>query len=181
MQTNKPNKYKLLLLPIILAGVFFAQTAMAQKLPETTPECDNLKQWFDVQLRDNKKTNAVEDLPIICTAQGAFMWFIQMLLLFAGSVAVIFIIIGGFKYLTSAGNEEQSEQGKKTLVTSIIGLVVVIMAATIVRIVATTLGTGKADSNAPNPSAQQTPADNQTPTNPQDPQLPLQPDPQSPR
>ena len=90
-----------------------AQTAMAQKLPETTLECDNFKQWFDVQLRDNKKTNAVEDLPIICTAQGAFMWFIQTAFIVCRQCGGDFIIIGGFKYLTSAGNEEQSEQGKK--------------------------------------------------------------------
>ena len=37
---------------------------------------------------------------------------------------------------TSAGNEEQSEKGKKILINSVIGLVVIILASAIVRIIA---------------------------------------------
>ena len=146
----------MLFLPIILAGLFFAKGVMAQELPARTPECNNLYQWFTIQFDNGSTTNAIEGLPTICTAQSGITWFIQMLLLFAGSVAVIFIIIGGFRYLTSAGNEEAAESGKKTLITSVVGLVIIVLAATIVRIVATTLGTGSA-SKTPAPTQQTNP------------------------
>jgi Type IV secretion system pilin len=71
-----------------------------------------------------------------CTASGIATFAIQTLINFAGVVAILFLIVGGFFYLTSAGNEEQSEKGKKILANSVIGLVVIILAAAIVRIVA---------------------------------------------
>ena len=64
---------------------------------------------------------------------------IILLLGLAFGLAVLFLIIGGFYYITSAGNEEQAEKGRKTLINSIIGLVVIILSYTIVRIVASTI------------------------------------------
>jgi hypothetical protein len=49
-----------------------------------------------------------------------------------GLIAVLFIIINGFRYLTSAGNEEQTTQAKQGLLWAIIGLMVSIMAYVIV-------------------------------------------------
>lgn len=60
---------------------------------------------------------------------------IEILLSFAGSLAVLFVIIGGFIYITSAGNEERAEKGKKTLVNAIIGIVVIIMSYVIINVI----------------------------------------------
>lgn len=65
---------------------------------------------------------------------------LKWLLTLAGVVATVFIIIGGYLYITAAGNEEQSEKGKKTLVNAIIGIVVVVLSMAIVTIVTNTLG-----------------------------------------
>ena len=78
-----------------------------------------------------------------CTASGLAMFVIETLLGFAGVAAVIFIILGGFWYLTSAGNEEQAEKGRKALINAVIGLVVVLLAEMIVRIVANTVGSAQ--------------------------------------
>ncbi len=78
-----------------------------------------------------------------CSANALMLWLIQQGLIFAGVVAVLFVMLGGFWYLTSAGNEEMAEKGQKTLTNAIIGLVVIILAATIVRIVANTVIAGK--------------------------------------
>lgn len=43
-------------------------------------------------------------------------------------LAVIIILIGGFKWMTAAGNEEQIEEAKKVLVAGIIGLVIIFAA-----------------------------------------------------
>jgi hypothetical protein len=65
---------------------------------------------------------------------------LRWLFTFAGIIATVFIIIGGYQYLTSGGNEESAEKGKKTLINAVIGLVAVILAITIVTIVTNTLG-----------------------------------------
>jgi len=53
----------------------------------------------------------------------------------AGSIAVIFLIVGGFQYVASRGNEEQMEKAKKTITAAIIGIVIIVMAFAIVSIV----------------------------------------------
>lgn len=53
----------------------------------------------------------------------------------AGLVAVLFLIIGGFRYITSAGNEEASEQAKKIILNAIIGIVVIILSFVVVRVI----------------------------------------------
>lgn len=50
-------------------------------------------------------------------------------------VAVIFIIIGGFMYITSAGNESQATKGRTTLVNALIGLTIIVLSYLIVQIV----------------------------------------------
>lgn len=54
----------------------------------------------------------------------------------AGAVAVVFMVIGGFHYITSSGNPEKLDKAKSTLLYSGIGLVIVLAAYTIVDFVA---------------------------------------------
>ena len=54
-------------------------------------------------------------------------------------VSVAFLVLGGFRYITSAGNEETAGKGKKTIINSLIGLVIVILSYVIVSIVNKTL------------------------------------------
>lgn len=69
------------------------------------------------------------------TFAGLLTFIIQGLLGIVGLLSILFIIIGGYKYVTSAGNEEAAESGKKTLVNAIIGLVIVILSYVIVAVV----------------------------------------------
>lgn len=43
-------------------------------------------------------------------------------------IAVIMILIGGFKWMTAAGNEEKVESARKLLIAAIIGLVIILAA-----------------------------------------------------
>mgnify|MGYP000939973488 CR=1 FL=1 len=54
--------------------------------------------------------------------------FVNYFLTVAGLVAVVFIIIGGFQYIMSQGNEETSKKAQKTLTFAVIGLVIVLAA-----------------------------------------------------
>jgi hypothetical protein len=58
-----------------------------------------------------------------------------LLLGISGAISVLFVLFGGFQYMTSAGNEKQAETGKNNVMYAIIGLVVVILAYTIVNVV----------------------------------------------
>ncbi len=57
---------------------------------------------------------------------------INILMFFVGALSVIFIIIGGIKYATSAGNPQGLASAKRTLMYAIGGLVLAVLAFTIV-------------------------------------------------
>jgi hypothetical protein len=52
-----------------------------------------------------------------------------------GIIAVLFIIYGGFKYITSGGDSNNVSGAKNTLIYAIVGLIIVAMAQFIVRYV----------------------------------------------
>ena len=51
-------------------------------------------------------------------------WILGILAL----VAVVMILVGGFKWMTAGGNEEKVEGAKKLLIAAIIGLVIILAA-----------------------------------------------------
>ena len=55
--------------------------------------------------------------------------------LFAGGLAFIFIIVGGLKYVLSAGDPNQTATAKNTILYAAIGLIVSLAAFTIVQFV----------------------------------------------
>jgi hypothetical protein len=58
---------------------------------------------------------------------------VNLLSAIVGIVAVIMIIVGGFRYITSGGNDTSVTAAKNTILYAIIGLVVVALAQIIVR------------------------------------------------
>lgn len=61
---------------------------------------------------------------------------INWMLGIAFGVAVLFLIVGGFWYITAAGNEETAEKGKGTVINAIIGIVIIILSYVIINVVA---------------------------------------------
>lgn len=78
------------------------------------------------------------------TASGLIIEVIGILLFVVGLLSVLFIIIGGFRYVTAAGNEENAEAAKKTLLHAILGLAIVILSFVMVRIISNALVSGRA-------------------------------------
>lgn len=60
---------------------------------------------------------------------------INVLSIIIGAVAVIMIIIGGFRYITSGGSAEGTKAARQTIVYAIVGLVIVALAQIIVHFV----------------------------------------------
>ena len=71
----------------------------------------------------------------IDTFEKLLLRIINIFLYFAGGIAVIFIVVGGFQYVASRGNEESTEKAKKTVTYAVLGLVIIVMAFAIVSIV----------------------------------------------
>lgn len=69
------------------------------------------------------------------TLSNAAEAIINILSIVVAAAAVIFIIIGGVKYVTSNGNQEKVTSAKNTILYAVIGLVIVIFAQTILNFV----------------------------------------------
>lgn len=50
-----------------------------------------------------------------------------------GFVAVIFVVVGGVQYMTSAGDTQKTEKAKKTIIYALIGMAVCVLAFAIVN------------------------------------------------
>jgi hypothetical protein len=66
---------------------------------------------------------------------GTVQKVINLLSLVVGIVAVIMIIVGGLKYITSSGDSSNVGSAKNTILFAVVGLVIVLMAQVIVRFV----------------------------------------------
>lgn len=65
-----------------------------------------------------------------------FQNVVNWLLIFAGVVALFFVIFSGFKYITSGGDPKQLEGARHTLTYAIIGLLVILLSFFIINLIA---------------------------------------------
>lgn len=64
---------------------------------------------------------------------------INVALGFLGIVAVIIILLGGFKWMTAGGNEDKVGEAKKLIINGVIGLVIILAAFAIATFVLNSL------------------------------------------
>lgn len=88
-----------------------------------------------------KATPALAASGDVAKIEGFITNLIQILASLAALISVVFIIIGGIGYITSAGNPETLEKSKKTILFAAIGLVIV-LAAFILTSIISDLATG---------------------------------------
>lgn len=74
------------------------------------------------------------DVPLILAA------VVDDLLRVAGLIAFFFVIYGGIKFMTSEGNPEHTASARSTVINALVGLVICIVAASLVNFVGTKLG-----------------------------------------
>jgi hypothetical protein len=68
---------------------------------------------------------------LLSTVVNVINWILGFLVL----IAVIIILIGGFKWMTASGNEEKVGAARKTIISGIIGLIIVLAAYAIASFV----------------------------------------------
>lgn len=66
--------------------------------------------------------------PLVSDDPGSILGqVVGTLLVWAGAVALLFIIIGGFRYIISGGNTENVEKARNTVLYAILGLIIVFL------------------------------------------------------
>lgn len=70
-----------------------------------------------------------------------FQNIVTTALMFAGIVALFFIMYAGIKFITSSGDPKQLEPARKTLTFAILGLVIVLLAFFIIDVIGFLTGT----------------------------------------
>ena len=65
---------------------------------------------------------------------------IDAALIFAGSVALIMVIYSGIKMITTRGDPKQVQGAKRTLTFAILGLIIILLSFTIIRIISYVTG-----------------------------------------
>lgn len=72
-----------------------------------------------------------------CDGQGTpiFKTITNVLLFIIGAISVIMLIIGGFRYVTSQGDQNAVTSAKNTILYAVIGIIVAILAYAVVNFV----------------------------------------------
>ncbi|HET9174244.1 MAG TPA: pilin [Candidatus Saccharimonadales bacterium] len=74
-------------------------------------------------------------LPVVNASSSQIQQILQIVFGIIAALAVLFVVIGGFRYVLSGGDPEDTKRAKATIMYALIGLVVAISAETIVSFV----------------------------------------------
>lgn len=159
--------YKLRLVILASAMLLLATAVMGggRAMAETQKQCDDLKNssffglntWYvylpvkapncEIQI-----TSALDFSDYILIGLAILM----ILLKLAGTLAVVFVIVGGFKYVTSQAVPERVTSAKNTIQNALIGVVIAVVASEVVAYIANQLKTGVATFGLPNANTSNT-------------------------
>ena len=129
------NKLKLALTAFLAAATLFAM-APGPSLAADCPANPTTQQAIQCGINGASGTsNAQTPKQATDTFNNLLSTALNILSVVAGIVAVVMIIFGGFRYITSAGSDEKVKSAKKSLLYAVIGLAIVALAQVIVQFV----------------------------------------------
>lgn len=65
----------------------------------------------------------------------------EILLFIAGFLAIVYVVYGGFRYVLSQGEPENTKIAKDAILNAVIGLVIAVLASAIVRFIGNSIST----------------------------------------
>jgi hypothetical protein len=88
-------------------------------------------------VRDNPAKNLFFDIGGVGgnTPSTVIGGLIVMFLGLAGTIATALIILGGVQYMISGTNEDLAKKGKSTVISAVVGLIIIILSYTIITVV----------------------------------------------
>ena len=114
----------LIVLSLVLPMMFYANQAVGAVTPP-------MQEGLDVFQTESGASTAT--LPTVIGK------VVKIVISFLGLIAAVIIIIGGFQWMTSGGNEEKIAGAKKLMINGLIGMVLVILAYAIASFVISSL------------------------------------------
>lgn len=123
----KINKIKTLLLVafsllgLTATAIPYSQVYAADP-PKAIPQCD-------------KDTNAAICQTKTGLISGILKSVINTMIFLAGSIAVIMVVVGGIRYITSDGDPGAATKAKNTIIYALVGVVVAVASYSIVNFV----------------------------------------------
>ena len=129
---NKASR-SLWLMPALVFGLSFLTPALA------APSAGAV----DYGIRAGTAASRTEEMPESLFgedgSEGIFKKVVNIMLFVIGAVAVIMLIYGGVKYVTSGGAQDKVAEAKNTILYAIVGIVVALLAFAVVNFVVTGL------------------------------------------
>lgn len=141
MKNKYLQKFKNL---ILLLLVFISLTLALPTFADDTSSATDFDQLFSlpeinagIQLPTPEVAEIFTTSPIngISDKNELFLTIVNFILGFVGIVSMTMIIVGGFFYITAAGEEAGAEKGKKIISYAVIGMLIIIASYTIVSTV----------------------------------------------
>lgn len=107
-------------------------TEFFQKIPKGLGRLLLLSVVFanEIELKPTEEFEGLVDI----TIPAMVPVIIQVILIVAALIALIFLIIGGIKWITAGGDKAATESARGTITSAIIGLVIVFAAWAIIRL-----------------------------------------------
>ena len=120
-------KKSIISIAIMTCAVFGASVLSAASLSGSVSA--QVSKGIDTATTSEMKGKSIDgDKGLIKTVVNVLLWAV-------GVLSVIMIIFSGFRYITSAGDTSKTKSAQSTLIYSVVGLIVAIMAWAIVNMV----------------------------------------------
>ena len=119
------NSYKVRTIASLCLAMFMVLAVVAPVFAQEDP--------FGLTAMNEGGTFGTKDLK---TTVGSI---IKVALSFLGVVAIVIVLIGGFKYMTAGGSDEKTGDAKKYIISGIIGLAIILSAYAITQFVLSSL------------------------------------------
>lgn len=120
-------KKSIISIAIMTCAVFGASVLSTASLSGSVSA--QISKGIDTATTSEMKGKSIDgDKGLIKTVVNVLLWAV-------GVLSVIMIIFSGFRYITSAGDTSKTKSAQSTLIYSVVGLIVAIMAWAIVNMV----------------------------------------------
>ena len=120
-------KKSIISIAIMICAVFGASVLSTASLSGSVSA--QVSKGIDTATTSEMKGKSIDgDKGLIKTVVNVLLWAV-------GILSVIMIIFSGFRYITSAGDASKTKSARSTLIYSVVGLIVAIMAWAIVNMV----------------------------------------------
>lgn len=117
-----------------VAAVSNSATYVAQGNPRCASRLLTLPVWY------RGLTQSTNNCELDIDDNPGFLWVIglnviEMLMHVVGYVAAVFVLIGGFRYITSVGEPDRISGAKKTITNAILGLVIALLSIAVINFI----------------------------------------------